>query len=635
MTPEGPAESSHRDRKPTPLEQRATTRSAVSGRVATLQEPLASNPFRILRLPASASGSQIRQTIDQARIEARLSSNPDRESRVDALTRAQSELLDPSKRIQREVLWFYDPPDCLYDGRLEETEQALARFRTDGDPEKHWESAHDWALWLMVEAVHSSDPESAERWTVRGLSAWREISRDPFYLRHISGRDKSPRSATVMIWEMGVGVLAVCARRCMNAGDVDGVLSRYRGAKSYGVEEADLLKIVQPAIEIGVLEAQRIVTEARAGSEGIPSEPIEASSWARRLERSLSGQVDLQEEVADLGARELEKVLDEAADVIRGVAVSLYSDLTEAQVASELIDVALSLAVSRNAVEQLESDLGTLRGSIAVGPLAEVLKEAVASLQSEDDAEGLFACGETVYESLADYQNEDNESAIAALNAVLPVLRAVAIRLHNEYGKTSDAVTVMAWCVELADDDEARERFETDKRQLLYQMHMANCLSLIGAKRWPEAEGVARAALLSADSAEDRKIANDAVAAIANKRNARGLKPIWIAVAVAVVGLIIWGAIAGSDDGSSSIPSSGNASGGSITKCRGMLDNLNDVEETLNSIESQINTIEGRYPGGVAPSAVVARYDGLVNRYNAQRSTYNNLVRAYNGECAR
>jgi len=269
--------------------------------------------LRVLPLPAGASGSQIRQTIERVRIEARLSSNPEIESRIEVLTKAQSELLDPSKRIQHEVLWFYDPPDCLYDGSLEETDQALERFRTDSQSEKSWQSAHDLALWLLVEAVHNSDLEAAEHWTVRALSAWSETARDPFYIRHVFGSDESHAKAAATIWELGVEVLAASTRRYMNGGDVDGVLSLYNGAESYGVERADLLKIVEPAIEIGVLEGQRMVAEAKADSEEVKSIPREASAWAERLEGSLSDLVDLHEEVADLGTLEVEKVLDDPA----------------------------------------------------------------------------------------------------------------------------------------------------------------------------------------------------------------------------------------------------------------------------------------------------------------------------------
>ena len=651
------ASSITRSRLKSGRERSISGQSVGSGRPATLQEPFASNPFRVLRLSADASGSQIRQTIEQVRIEARLGSNPEVESRLDALTKAQAELLDPSKRIQHEVLWFYDPPGCLYDGNLEETDHALARYRAGSESRDKIRSAHDSALWLLVEAAHSSDAATTEDWTVRALSAWSDVARDPEYLRCLAGSEKSRKHMAEAVWELGVEILAISSQRSMNSGDLDGVLSRYRGAKSYGLDEGDLIKVAEPAIEIAVLEGQRKVAEARADSEAAASDPARARSWAEGLEDALSDQVDLSDEVSGLGTRELDKVLDEAADLIRSVAVSLHNDLSETQLASDLVEVGLELAVSRKTVEQLASDLGTLRGLVAVGPLAGVINRAVSAIQDGADAEELFESGETLHEALVDFEG-DEESAEGALGSALPVLRAVAIRLHNEYGQTADAATVMAWCVELTDDEEARRAFESDQRQLLYQMHLKNCFSLVAVKRWEEAEGAARAAYSYADSVDDRRAASEAITAIVEKRNTRVWKPIvGVAVAAAVVGFIVWGAIAGSEDDSSgssgqpiSIPdfsapdftnpsssggTSGSSTSGNVTECLEMLDELNASEAELNSVQDQIDLIKAAYPGLSLPPDVYDRYQGLIDLYNILRVPHNNLVNEYNRECAR
>ena len=133
-------------------------------RLSNLQEPFVSNPFRVLRLPAGASGSEIRQTTERVQIEARLGSSREVETRLAALTKAQAELLDPSKRTQHEILWFYDPPNCVFQNELEDTNRALERYRAGGDTENDWRIAHDLALWLVVEAVHSKDSESRAHW---------------------------------------------------------------------------------------------------------------------------------------------------------------------------------------------------------------------------------------------------------------------------------------------------------------------------------------------------------------------------------------------------------------------------------------------------------------------------------------
>lgn len=632
---------------------------AGGGRQSSLQDPFASNPFRVLRLPAGASGSQIRQTIEQGRIEARLGSDPEVESRLDVLTKAQAELLNPSKRIQHEVLWFYDPPECLYEGSLEETDQALARFRAGSESEEDRRSVHDLALWLLLEANHGSDPPTTEDWTVRALSAWSDVAHDAVYLHHLPGSARSRKDAAKTIWELGVGVLAASSRRCMNSGDLDGVLSRYRGAKSYGLEESDLIKVVEPAIEIVVLEGQRKVAEARADSEAVVSDPARARSWAKGLEDDLSDQVDLSDELPDLATRELDKVLDEAAGLIRSVAISLHNDQDETQLASDLVEVGLELAVSKKTVEQLESDLGTMRGLVAVGPLAGVINTAVSAIQDGDDAEELFDAAETLYDSLVDYEG-DEETEEGALESALPVLRAVAIRLHNEYGETANAVTVMGWCVELAEDEEERAKFERDHRQLQYQMHLASCYSLVAAKRWAEAEGAAKFAYSYAESADDRRTANDAIAAIVEKRKARDWRPaVAVTIGAAVIGLFVLfgGGIGESDDGSTGsssppiqlpdfnpqfIPSLPTA------ECVALENTIDNNEETLNtlkfqmnSLESRIDAFEARYSSGPAPNELaLSGYKRQINEYNDLVGRYNSLLRStksqvsrYNSEC--
>src|SRR5437870_948170 len=80
------------DVRPRSQRPSATKRSTVSrDRLPMLQEPFVSNAFRTLRLSASASNAEIRNRVEEARIEARLSSGSGAESRLDALTKAQVE----------------------------------------------------------------------------------------------------------------------------------------------------------------------------------------------------------------------------------------------------------------------------------------------------------------------------------------------------------------------------------------------------------------------------------------------------------------------------------------------------------------------------------------------------------------
>ncbi len=345
---------------------------ARSEQPASLPEPFWSNPFRVLRLPAGAPASQIRETIEQARIEARLGSNPEAESKLDVLTRAQAELLDPSKRVQHEVLWFYAPPESLQQGVVNNEEAMVARFQDRmleaGDAA--WLRQHDLALGLLIAASLDRDPQSAEHWTVRALSAWRDLARNPRYLRGLPADNRRSAGATAnAVWALGLDVLAAATLRSVNAGNVDGVLSRHRAAKACGVEDEDLLRIMEPTIEAALLDAQRRLAEAQAESKRIANDPDAARRWAKALTDGLSICRYLHDELSEIEARQLENVLDEGASLIRDVAITLYNEHSEREAAAKLLEAALSLAASPKLVERLESDQRAL--SDTMKPLAE------------------------------------------------------------------------------------------------------------------------------------------------------------------------------------------------------------------------------------------------------------------------
>jgi hypothetical protein len=125
--------------------------------VGTLQDPFLSNPFRILGLAAGASSQDIRKRADDLRIDARLSSGSDSGLRVEALTRAQADLLDPAKRILFEAMWFYEPPAPLFDGQVATGDAELERYRArvEAPGDEGVESRHDLAAWLLLQAVHA------------------------------------------------------------------------------------------------------------------------------------------------------------------------------------------------------------------------------------------------------------------------------------------------------------------------------------------------------------------------------------------------------------------------------------------------------------------------------------------------
>ena len=163
---------------------------------AKLEHPFVSNPFRLLRLPANATGPTIRQTVERLRIEASLSSAPESQSQGNLLTKAQSELLDSSRRYNHEVLWFYNPPTSLYESNLVDIDRPLTKFADDGTLDNETEVQHDFALAALVEACHASSAELVTFWTTEALGRWQLVRQNPNYTSKLLGDSANAEQAT-------------------------------------------------------------------------------------------------------------------------------------------------------------------------------------------------------------------------------------------------------------------------------------------------------------------------------------------------------------------------------------------------------------------------------------------------------
>lgn len=122
-----------------------------------LADPFLSNPFRLLRLSASASSQEINARYGQARLEAQLASESDQQGMLDELRRAQGELLDERKRVLHEASWFYDTAPPLFDQKFPEMDPVLEGYRgkTGGSDQTATLAKHDYANWLLLHACHA------------------------------------------------------------------------------------------------------------------------------------------------------------------------------------------------------------------------------------------------------------------------------------------------------------------------------------------------------------------------------------------------------------------------------------------------------------------------------------------------
>ena len=114
-------------------------------------EPISSNPFGLIGLPANATADQISQAVNTARIETRLSDSDNNEAQLDSILRAESNLLDPMKRLVFECGWFYSVPKSLLDDGDADAQATLLDFQE----QSRWtgnagvQAKHDLAQWLL------------------------------------------------------------------------------------------------------------------------------------------------------------------------------------------------------------------------------------------------------------------------------------------------------------------------------------------------------------------------------------------------------------------------------------------------------------------------------------------------------
>jgi len=331
--------------------------------LATLHDPFFSNPFRILRLAAGVSSQDIRKRADDLRIDARLSSSSDSGLRVEALTRAQADLLDPAKRVLFEAMWFYEPPAPLFDGQVAAGDAELERYRVrvEAPGDEGVESRHDIAVWLLLQAIHTEDIHAAQNLTTRALNSLSELLDDPRYLKYAARFGaRTPERTRHLIWQEAISALSVAAQRSAERGAYEQVLAYYGGARDYGIETEDERNLLGLAIQVIVFSVGRVVDAAEKGVPPEGSAVLLFDEWAAQLDRDLSQAVRLYRELGETAFPELASPLDAAALLLRSTAIDLHNDRDETECAFHLTEQALAVVASEHFKDMLTTDLRKL-----------------------------------------------------------------------------------------------------------------------------------------------------------------------------------------------------------------------------------------------------------------------------------
>lgn len=333
---------------------------------------LADNPFCVLKLPASATTGEVQAKYAEARVTARLHSETG-ERELDRLRRAQTELLDPRSRCIHEAAWFYEPPECLFDGVIANSDQVLRTFqeKTAIPGETGIKGKHDLSNWLLLLATHSG--ESTKEHAIRALLSWSELVVDPLYVELLTSSSGNQFPGVREIWSTVVlppfSTIMKKDAADQRIWNVIGYIEAFResgsSAHDIGTVCSDALREFSNNVESAQAEVQHLLQSQEINETLVGECSTIISQGATPLKSVLTAAVEAGLEVDSLQV-ECNSILDNAADDIRRMAVDYFNTDDDAAVALRIARRARTIAVSPYITERIESDISvyTFRGKI-------------------------------------------------------------------------------------------------------------------------------------------------------------------------------------------------------------------------------------------------------------------------------
>lgn len=329
-----------------------------------LVDPFLSNPFRLLRLPASAKNEEINARYQEARIQAQLASESTRQGILDELLQAQGELLDRRKRMPHEASWFYDPAQPLFDEIVPELTPVLEGYRGKalGSDRPATLAKHDYANWLLLHACHADDSETQKTLCLRALASWSELLSDGNYLELLNASFVSGRVDDRDIWQRVVfDPLAKAGRRQTSKENRAGAIPYAEAAKTFGADSEQILLVAGPTLA-SLQDNGRGLLKQIQEERGKTSLTMEAAQdWSEKVETAFTPLHELAGFLDEGDCIESRAILDEAAELLRGVALDLIEKKKAYPEALDLFYRATELAGSEDLQTKLEGELRQAR----------------------------------------------------------------------------------------------------------------------------------------------------------------------------------------------------------------------------------------------------------------------------------
>lgn len=346
-----------------------TTQSAVPARVR--KDRFRDNAFGVLGLPFGASQSEIRQRAQQRLVELELRGAPQEDR--ERIGQALHLLEDPPLRLEEEVYWVHLMPEPVpldfspdnYAAMYELQRPLLAHAQTGSD-----EAEHDLALIRLALAQHTRT--NPNRWLAALMSWRRVIDNDSIWDRVAlrAGFADDPRVSPEFVSSLrerfrstGIEVFAGAVTNMIADGADDyarNLFTALTGTSKdweYSIGSVDDFRHV-----IGSLVDQlQQAIKGRQWAEIAPEQLVsfwettaqEVVRLAQRYRRWVEVDIDL------VGA------LDDTALWLRGLSVRLHNEAGRTDLAVNVVDKALAIAVSAATIANLDDASKQLRYQLA------------------------------------------------------------------------------------------------------------------------------------------------------------------------------------------------------------------------------------------------------------------------------
>jgi tetratricopeptide (TPR) repeat protein len=407
------------------------------------------NPFALLGITALASTAELRRIAEKARVQRAMAAGS-----KDAVASDLAERLlqDPVYRLREAAAWYFE---C----------SSIDEARSKGGALQ----AHDDALRLWHRETHpsASEPFSTERWARACARTTEVLNNPPSWLGPLEKLIQEIGDARLNKSSIPAAANAAAASWITSAllALAEHRLVGYVRRASRLVAKAQFSQEVMNQVSELVL---RRCTSEIGGLYSSTKPRADGLINAIREDASLNGELAALGQALAEGARrwvtlyrafdaasdvtDEARVLDDAAQLARNIAIAIHNHSTLAEEALRLIEFAALMARTRSLKDHFLEDAQVIRGTYL--------------LQADDDVRRLLSIGnlqeaEALADTMADDASTDDER-----DGVANLIRGISVSVYNEGGQAERALEILERACEIAASSERRLELQQETHEL-------------------------------------------------------------------------------------------------------------------------------------------------------------------------